>query len=480
MTRDMQGDVGQHLMQVKPLSVAFVSGKGGVGKTMLAANFAWVCAKVAKTALIDLDFQNQGCTGLFAPHIRFTQANALEAMEKPEATGSQQLNQVAENVYFLPAVSWRRPSSQEEIAQHVHAPDFPQELLDFIRHLETKQEFVFVVLDCHGGVDPVSLAAFRSCDYTLMVTEADSVTFAGTLELLNYYETKSAETPSMRTPEASPSQSQGTRVGSQSMDSPPCVKFIVNRLPGKYRWKDLEHIYQQFMSKKLGTFTPDRSIFCYIPSEELLADSFGEYPFHVVLAPKSIFSKKIHYVAYSLLDGKYDLPSDYKPITRFRKDRYRRKIQKIVVSNELRNTRTVLIFFAWVSSLYAIFLVGLIPFLIASAVWPAWGKTFGETLETQPYLALLIAVGAGAFLSFFWYSIKAIFGLMFLYRDKHKFQKALFKSINPQLTIWQRLSLAKLLVLRIGTSIIPYFFAAYLVALVVLGLVWLIALVFTP
>jgi hypothetical protein len=44
---------------------------------------------------------------------------------------------------------------------------------------------------------------------------------------------------------------------------------------------------------------------------------------------------------------------------------------------------------------------------------------------------------------------------MAIYRDKHKFQKALFHAISSTLDPWQRLELLKLAVLRFGTTLIP-------------------------
>jgi len=49
---------------MKPLVVSFVSGKGGVGKTMLAVAFARQLSKKGKTLLLDLDYFNRGLTGL--------------------------------------------------------------------------------------------------------------------------------------------------------------------------------------------------------------------------------------------------------------------------------------------------------------------------------------------------------------------------------------------------------------------------------
>ncbi len=70
---------------MNPVVIAFVSGKGGVGKTGLAANFGWICSRFAKTLLIDLDFQNQGLTGLFTPHAEFQDSSAVDAIIHAEA-----------------------------------------------------------------------------------------------------------------------------------------------------------------------------------------------------------------------------------------------------------------------------------------------------------------------------------------------------------------------------------------------------------
>ena len=52
------------MIDSKPLIISFVSGKGGVGKTMLAVAFARELSLGSRTLLIDLDFFNRGLTGL--------------------------------------------------------------------------------------------------------------------------------------------------------------------------------------------------------------------------------------------------------------------------------------------------------------------------------------------------------------------------------------------------------------------------------
>lgn len=460
---------------------AFVSGKGGVGKSILASNFAWVCSQVARTLLMDLDFQNQGLKGLFAPHARFSRANVLGALQSAGDADLQKAVEVAQGLCFLPSVSWQHATSQDEIARCANAPDFRQRLNALIQSGHNDQGFQIVVLDCHGGVDAVSLAAFQTCEDTMLVTEADSVTFNGTLELLHYYETKSAEyRPAIQADGPTNSSSSSARLVSVSRPSPN-LRFIVNRLSSKYQWKDLERIYQRFMAKGMGTFSSDRSIFCYIPAEEMLADSFGEYPFHVKLAPNSIFAKKIHFMAYSLLNGRFALPSRYKPLLKFRKARYCRKIERVVVSYEHKNTQYILLSFAWISSLLALALM----ILGGISIHDGWHEHFAPGHESaftelknvaEAHFILVLVFAAVMFVTpLVWFPLRAIFGLMFLYRDKYRFQKALFRAISPQLSFWQRLSLAKLLILRVGTSVIPLMLALYVAVGALAGILLLLS-----
>lgn len=430
-------------MHAKPVIFSFVSGKGGVGKTILASNFAWVCSQIAKTVLADLDFQNQGSTGLFAPHTDFKEGNAIDAIRNPNNQIPVDSNRVSENLFFIPAISWRQRNDQDEIAQFANSDDFSAKLEEFIISLKATYDFEIAILNCHGGVDAVSQSAFLCSDYTLMITEADSVTFSGTLELLDYYKSETAGVYSSVDSGYSPDADK----------SPGEVKFIVNRLPSKYKWEDLENIYRNLISRKLGEFTKEESVFCYLPYEDLLADSFGEYPFHAELAPKSIFTKKIYYMIYLLLRDKYDLSSISKLFSKFEKDRYREKIEKTVISNQAKNRNYIVNAFAWGSTLFLLSLLIYIPVLVF----------FQEMIYNGNFFYLLAMVALAVSLPFFWYIMRANFGLMFYFRDKYKFQKALFGAINSKLSLWQRFSLLKLFILRVGTSFIPFFMIIYVI-----------------
>ncbi|HEX7199370.1 MAG TPA: AAA family ATPase, partial [Dongiaceae bacterium] len=58
--------------------LAFVSGKGGVGKTFLVANMGRAIATARKTILIDLDMQNQGLSGLLSSYLADDVVNAAD------------------------------------------------------------------------------------------------------------------------------------------------------------------------------------------------------------------------------------------------------------------------------------------------------------------------------------------------------------------------------------------------------------------
>lgn len=465
-------------MPEETLTIAFVSGKGGVGKTMLASNFSWICSQLVKTLLVDVDFQNQGATGLFAPHVRFSDANALGCIRNLREQDAPEPVAVAERVFFLPSVGWKHVTSQDEITRCVNEPGFQERLAGFVQKMHEEHRFGIVVLDCHGGVDTVSLAAFQTCDYVIMVTEADSVTFNGTLELLNYYEAKSNLPINSVLANEFPKAADGQDLGAGAADthvisSPGKVKFIVNRVPSKYRWKDLDRIYREFMRRGLGKLSVDESVFCFIPVEESLADSFGEYPFHAKLAPNSIFAKKICFMVHSLAVPRFRLGRTYKPLAKFEKPRYRKRVERVVISYEQKNIQYILKFFAWFSTLLA---VGL---LIATPVWVH--DYVKESSHPNAAQEILQNIGAGhivLFLSYLvgtatlspllWYPMRATFGLMFLYRDKHRFQKALFRAIGSKLSLWQRLSLAKLFILRVGTTFIPAIIVAWVLFLIIL------------
>jgi hypothetical protein len=249
--------------------------------------------------------------------------------------------------------------------------------------------------------------------------------------------------------------------------STPFVEFIVNRLPSKYRWVDLERIYQKYLSKRHGNLASSRSILCYIPIEELLADCFGEYPFHVELAPESIFSKKIHYMAYSLLNTRIDLTSHYKPLRKFRNSRYRKKIERTVVSNEFKNMRLIVKGYLWVCIFY-----------VALGVFMAQLFPGGSVEEDEFSNPIFLTISSVFFTVSIWYLGRTAFGLKRLFKDRFGFQKRLFKAVSAKMTLWRRLILFKLLILYIITTFGAYTICYFCFSAICMTLFFLLLLIF--
>ncbi|MFC1717066.1 CpaE family protein [Candidatus Poribacteria bacterium] len=262
-------------------SIAFVSGKGGVGKTTITANIAWLISVApAHTLIIDLDFQNLGCTGLFASRQNLEESYTLALLRTNcEQENQPILTRITEKLWFLPAAPITQTTEHIEFQNaFLGIPDDLYKRLDkLLSYLHEIFSIDFFVLDCHGGIDATSIAAAGVCDYTMVVTEADTVTFAGTLGLVDSYYSQYG-----------------------SSDRKPRIEYIVNRIPPRYRWKYLDKLYREYLGKRLGQFTKSKSVLSYIPAERYLADSFGDYPFQVELAPSSLFARKLKLILYSL------------------------------------------------------------------------------------------------------------------------------------------------------------------------------------
>ena len=139
---------------------AFVSGKGGVGKTLLAANFAYCSSTVKKTLLIDLDFQNQGASGLLSQYLRAGCTNASDII----TGGTAELVdfvKVREDLYFVPAFD---PGKTTRFGSQTFSASLQISSLAGLAgtfdRLAHQGDFETIVLDCHGGLDDVSFAAF--------------------------------------------------------------------------------------------------------------------------------------------------------------------------------------------------------------------------------------------------------------------------------------------------------------------------------
>jgi cellulose biosynthesis protein BcsQ len=436
--------------ELYPQVFSFVSGKGGVGKTCLAANFAWVLSQSQKTVLVDLDLQNQGATGLFAKWVGKNRIGVLEAMVDltriPEAISS--VVAVSDHLLFMPATSFANASSPKMIADLSATQDFTQRLTLLLKQLRDSTDCELIVLDCHGGLDFLSLAAHRLSDRTIVVTEADTVTFNGTLELLSFY-------TGARLDDAS----EAKLCESMSRSVPP--QFVINRVLPKYNYDDLNRVYKGILGDYGAEFNVTPEVLCYIPVENFISESFGDYPFCVELAPNSVFSKKVHLLAYELTKvipkGKFS--------RKLKSVGFRKRVQQCLISNSQRNIELMLRTFVLFTILFTLYAIAVIPLVML----------FDSQKAVDALLALIrspfFVIPTGVLILWVLITLlRALWGALRYYSDQYRFRRLLWTRSSRKPTLGERVLLLRLLLLR---AVIP-------VPLVFVGLVICEVLGFVP
>jgi MinD-like ATPase involved in chromosome partitioning or flagellar assembly len=311
--------------------VSFVSGKGGVGKTALAANFVRICSRSVKCLLIDLDLSNQGMTGLLAQFLTPECYNSYKFLHDTDET-SQSVLRVSHNLYFLPAFD---PGNHDRFAYHTNELDpttFPA-LLDKLTRLCDRDEFDLVIIDCHGGLETASLIGFALGDTAVVVTEADVVSFNGTLELIDFYQNRVGDSDP-QTKCSSPVSLLTERTRNKLKVS---TTFVVNRVTGRFDYGTLQSTYKRQMTANFNQVQPN---FFFIPNDPFLAESFSEYPFYVDLLPESIFCQKLELLIKQTLGLQVVIPGRSRFFRLFEKKGERRLI-KYIQSGEERRAQVV-------------------------------------------------------------------------------------------------------------------------------------------
>jgi cellulose biosynthesis protein BcsQ len=175
---------------LKGKSLSIVSGKGGPGKTVLTASFAYILRKAGKKVLlIDTDFQTRGASYFIIGDM--AEKTVLDI--RPESTLSWLMREDNRIEEMRPAVIRRAEGEEYHIifsdpdlckggsidAQYVKRldPEFPRLFYRRLKAICEKfnKEYDYILLDTRGGYDFSSAIPALAADGFVVVLEADKL-----------------------------------------------------------------------------------------------------------------------------------------------------------------------------------------------------------------------------------------------------------------------------------------------------------------
>jgi len=283
-----------------PKIIAVVSGKGGVGKTMLAVAIANEVSASNKTLMIDFDFFNRGLTGLFASTVArgkkigvdapslFSQSTA-SAGDQPDAGSDWSVVELKPNLSTLHYADLDK--DKLDALESLDTSTLSDELKAYLLSLSQQFGFDVVVLDCHGGPDNTSFAACLLADHSILVSEPDRITLHGTLNFLR-------------------------TLGREAPGASPNVHLVFNKVVPAFSSLFLSSFYKHSLLSEFG----GRPLLAAIPLEIYLTKAFEQMPFLTAVYPHSQLAEKSRLILWKLFHAdKHILPRNITNMGRWRR-----------------------------------------------------------------------------------------------------------------------------------------------------------------
>jgi prepilin-type processing-associated H-X9-DG protein len=349
-----------------PPVLCVASGKGGVGKTSLALCLAREIARSARVLVIDLDYFNRGATSLLREETQPFAAglSLIEVLPlySPSASGEAprdsdpplRVDQLRrhESMLFCPC-----PDLSQPIIRGLHdrpIRELAASLRGLIAWICLAHDVGCVVIDAHGGPDPLSFAACEIADHTVLVTEPDKVTLHGALNFLAILR----------------SYAPGPLSGK--------LHLVFNRVSPHFSYRGIEQVYQSDLADLFGT-----PLLAMIPFDDQIFDSFGQTPLSTDLFPNSTFARKIELIVRRLLLP--DQPALVTPEVTSWSPAKEQQIHRRLEQWDLARPASIAIL--WLVTMLALFLI------TTSAAFDALGN--GPLYVTVMWSAGITAVASG-------------------------------------------------------------------------------------
>jgi MinD-like ATPase involved in chromosome partitioning or flagellar assembly len=368
---------GHSLSIPHPSLVAVVSGKGGVGKTIISANFARLAANDQRSLLLDFDFPNQGLSGLLSEFLKSGCFSAKELIQAEEIIDLGRIISVRENLYFIPAFD---PADVDRFSFNPNQLSVA-ELVEILRRriasLIQACNLDLVILDCHGGLDHISYASFQTSHCTIVISEPDLVTFNGTLELFDYY---------VENYTAAYLCADGADVSAHCLpgfaeSQHDNVILLFNRMSGRFSYGRLLSAYRGQLSTNFPLIASMVTQYVMIPADSILARSFSEYPFYLELLPESVFAQKLS-LTYRKIFGQWPKIHGRSLLYKLFEKKRPNKLEKYLQSDDERRTRAV---FAFTSGVQFALLCGFIGLAYVGVTTAITARTSGVTVSQQDF-----------------------------------------------------------------------------------------------
>ena len=271
-----------------PYILAVVSGKGGVGKTMLSVAIASELSRGVRTLLIDLDFFNRGLTGLLAP---IEESKVVCKVGKPgfltqRSSIDKNISEHKEEVWNIIEVETNLfqirygDLTEDEIRKFetYNVAQISSFLHEFIETAAKRCGCDAVVLDCHGGPDNSSFAACQIANDALLVSEPDRITLYGTLNFIRQFNS---------------SRSADMKAAN--------FHLVFNKVVPAFTTMFLNRFYRNYLSDEFD----QKPLLAIFPLEVHLTKEFEKAPFLTTVYPTSLLARKTRVLLYDLLHENY-------------------------------------------------------------------------------------------------------------------------------------------------------------------------------